>query len=62
MHWGREGAWGSEHMVDGQWFAGEMHVVFWNSEKYPKFEDAIQNSDGLTVLAVLVKVSKAYAN
>lgn len=60
MHWGKDGSVGSEHLIDGKSFAGEIHFVNWNNKKYLKDSDAIFSSchDGLIVLGVLVKVGK----
>ncbi|XP_028849671.1 carbonic anhydrase 6 isoform X1 [Denticeps clupeoides] len=53
LHWG---GWdleasGSEHTVDGIRYMAELHVVHYNSDKYPTFEDAKDKPDGLAVLA-----------
>ncbi|CAF0990008.1 unnamed protein product [Brachionus calyciflorus] len=56
MHWGLNEATGSEHLVDGSSFAGEIHFVYWNCEKYKSFEEAAKSSthDGLAVFGVFV--------
>ncbi|XP_056305348.1 neuronal pentraxin-1 isoform X1 [Danio aesculapii] len=53
LHWG---GWdleasGSEHTMDGIRYMAELHVVHYNSEKYPSFEEAKNKPDGLAVLA-----------
>ncbi|XP_029447449.1 carbonic anhydrase 13-like isoform X2 [Rhinatrema bivittatum] len=58
FHWGPTDDHGSEHTVDGQKFAAELHVVHWNAGKYPSFVDAAQQPDGLAVVGVLVKVGE----
>ncbi|XP_075993937.1 carbonic anhydrase 12 [Genypterus blacodes] len=57
FHWGSSG-WpeGSEHMVNSKRYAAEMHVVHFNSDKYPNISMAVDKSDGLAVLAVLIEV------
>ncbi|PNF19325.1 hypothetical protein B7P43_G07303 [Cryptotermes secundus] len=57
-HWGFSSDKGSEHTVDGQSFAGELHLVHWNSSKYRSCGEAAGYPDGLAVLGVLLKVGK----
>uniref|UniRef100_A0A3B3XB07 Carbonic anhydrase n=1 Tax=Poecilia mexicana TaxID=48701 RepID=A0A3B3XB07_9TELE len=56
FHWGSSN-WptGSEHLVDSKKFAAELHIVHYNSDKYPDINTAIDKSDGLAVLGVLIK-------
>uniref|UniRef100_A0A8C3TG40 Carbonic anhydrase n=1 Tax=Chelydra serpentina TaxID=8475 RepID=A0A8C3TG40_CHESE len=56
LHWGnRNKPEGSEHTVSGRHFAAELHIVHYNSDKYPDVTAAIDKSDGLAVLAVLIE-------
>ena len=57
-HWGCSDNKGSEHTVDGQCYAGELHLVHWNSTKYPTFAEAARHPDGLAVLGVFLKVRR----
>ncbi|KDR09625.1 Carbonic anhydrase, partial [Zootermopsis nevadensis] len=57
-HWGFQSDKGSEHTVDGQPFAGELHLVHWNKNKYANCGEAAAFADGLAVLGVLLKVGK----
>ncbi|XP_033226987.1 carbonic anhydrase 2 isoform X1 [Belonocnema kinseyi] len=59
-HWGCSDSRGSEHTVDGQAFAGELHLVHWNTTKYRTFVDAAKAPDGLAVLGVFLKVGKPH--
>ncbi|XP_029665078.1 carbonic anhydrase 2 isoform X2 [Formica exsecta] len=59
-HWGCSDSRGSEHTVDGQAFAGELHLVHWNTSKYKTFGEAAKASDGLAVLGVFLKVGKTH--
>ena len=59
-HWGCSDSRGSEHTVDGQAFAGELHLVHWNTTKYNTFAEAAKASDGLAVLGVFLKVGKTH--
>lgn len=59
FHWGsssRPG--GSEHTVNSKQYAAEMHVVHFNSDKYPNMSMAVDKSDGLAVLGVLIEVGE----
>ncbi|KAL3275450.1 hypothetical protein HHI36_020210 [Cryptolaemus montrouzieri] len=54
-HWGETDDQGSEHTIDGKTFAGELHLVHWNSSKYPTFEEAAKHHDGFCVLGLFLK-------
>ncbi|TSM52284.1 Carbonic anhydrase 12 [Bagarius yarrelli] len=55
FHWGSTNTpTGSEHTINGKQFAAEMHVVHFNSAKYPNISTALDKSDGLAVLGVLL--------
>ncbi|KAK0399695.1 hypothetical protein QR680_003164 [Steinernema hermaphroditum] len=56
-HWGGTRKCGSEHLLEGRQFGGELHCVFWN-RKYGSFEKATRNSDGCTVLAIFLAEGK----
>uniref|UniRef100_A0A8C7BG43 Carbonic anhydrase n=1 Tax=Neovison vison TaxID=452646 RepID=A0A8C7BG43_NEOVI len=57
LHWGSADDHGSEHVVDGVRYAAELHVVHWNSDKYPSFVEAAHETDGLAVLGVFLQGS-----
>ncbi|XP_055489644.1 carbonic anhydrase 13-like [Leucoraja erinacea] len=57
LHWGAHDGQGSEHVVDGEAFSAELHLVHWNADKYESFEVAAQAPDGLAVIGVFLKVS-----
>ncbi|KAL5280001.1 CA2 family protein [Megaselia abdita] len=54
-HWGCSDGQGSEHTVDGLSYSGELHLVHWNTTKYPSFGEAAKHPDGLAVLGVFFK-------
>lgn len=58
MHWGALDNEGSEHTVDGQSYAGELHLVHWNCDKYESFGEAASKPDGLAVLGVFLRVGE----
>ncbi|XP_042352686.1 carbonic anhydrase 12 [Plectropomus leopardus] len=59
FHWGSSSRpAGSEHMVNSKQYAAEMHVVHYNSDRYPNMSMAVDKSDGLAVLGVLIEVGE----
>jgi len=56
FHWGETNADGSEHLVNGQAYPGEVHFVHWNT-KYASFGEAASMPDGLVVLGFFLKIS-----
>ncbi|XP_049304909.1 carbonic anhydrase [Bactrocera dorsalis] len=56
-HWGCTDDKGSEHTVDGVSYAGELHLVHWNTTKYESFAKAASAPDGLAVLGVFFEAS-----
>uniref|UniRef100_A0A673YR18 carbonic anhydrase n=1 Tax=Salmo trutta TaxID=8032 RepID=A0A673YR18_SALTR len=55
FHWGSEHLpVGSEHTINGR----TMHMVLFNSDKYPNISVAADKSDGLAVLGVLIEVGE----
>ncbi|XP_004643148.1 carbonic anhydrase 1 isoform X1 [Octodon degus] len=59
FHWGSTDEYGSEHLVDGDKYAAELHIVHWNSAKYSSVADAISKPDGIAIIGVLMKVGQA---
>ncbi|ELR49900.1 Carbonic anhydrase 2, partial [Bos mutus] len=58
FHWGSSDDQGSEHTVDRNKYAAELHLVHWNT-KYGDFGTAAQQPDGLAVVGVFLKVGDA---
>lgn len=58
LHWGAADDHGSEHVVDGVKYPAELHVVHWNSDKYPSFVEAAHEPDGLAVLGVFLEIGE----
>ncbi|ESO01624.1 hypothetical protein HELRODRAFT_185695 [Helobdella robusta] len=58
FHWGMNNNMGSEHMVDGRYFAAELHIVHWNCELYSSIEEAVKSANGLAVLGAFIKPGK----
>ncbi|OWA50610.1 putative Carbonic anhydrase 2 [Hypsibius exemplaris] len=57
-HWGESDIEGSEHYLDGLRFAGEMHFVHWNENKYANASQAINHEDGICVIGVFFKLGQ----
>lgn len=55
LHWGSDDFHGSEHTINGQTFAAELHLVHWNCTKYSSFAEAVSKPDGLAVLGVMIQ-------
>ncbi|KAK2847472.1 hypothetical protein Q5P01_010471 [Channa striata] len=49
LHWGKEGGPGSEHMIDGEQFPMEMHIVHIKDE-YDTLSQAVGDPSGVAVL------------
>ncbi|XP_034099610.1 carbonic anhydrase [Drosophila sulfurigaster albostrigata] len=60
-HWGCQDSKGSEHTVDGVSYAGELHLVHWNTTKYKSFGEAAAAPDGLAVLGVFLQPGDHHA-
>ncbi|XP_069710421.1 carbonic anhydrase 3-like isoform X1 [Phaenicophaeus curvirostris] len=57
FHWGSSDDHGSEHVVNGVRYAGELHLLHWNP-KYSNYLDAVRRIDGIAVLAIFLQVGK----
>ena len=55
-HWGKESTRGSEHTLNGESFAAELHLVHWNRSKYSSPGEACEKPDGLAVLGRFLKI------
>ncbi|XP_029378099.1 carbonic anhydrase 12 isoform X2 [Echeneis naucrates] len=59
FHWGSASRpAGSEHLVNSKQSAAEMHIVHFNSDRYPNIASAVDKSDGLAVLGVLIDIGE----
>ncbi|XP_029447461.1 carbonic anhydrase 3-like [Rhinatrema bivittatum] len=58
FHWGSSDDHGSEHVVDGEKYAAELHLVHWN-KLYGSYNEAVKHPDGVAILAIFVKIGKA---
>ncbi|XP_032817236.1 carbonic anhydrase-related protein 10-like isoform X2 [Petromyzon marinus] len=58
LHFGSKDGQGSEHMLNGQAFAGEVQLIHYNHELYTNVSDAARNPAGLTIVTIFMKVSE----
>lgn len=59
LHWGQKGSLeGSEHQIDSEATAAELHVVHYDSESYGSLGEAAQKPQGLAVLGILIEVGE----
>ncbi|XP_066434595.1 carbonic anhydrase 13-like isoform X2 [Eleutherodactylus coqui] len=58
FHWGASDKDGSEHVIDGLEYPAELHIVHWNAQKYPTFDEALEHPDGVAVIGVLLKIGE----
>lgn len=56
FHWGKETHQGSEHQIDSQQYAAEMHIIHYN-DKYDNVSEAIDKDDGLLVWGHFLQVT-----
>ncbi|KAL7672069.1 hypothetical protein ACOME3_006966 [Neoechinorhynchus agilis] len=63
MHWGPDNQTGSEHVMDGKVYPAEIHIVFYNADKYTDFKKASQSMsfDGLVIFCIFVKEGQTSA-
>ncbi|XP_073423217.1 carbonic anhydrase 14 [Dendrobates tinctorius] len=56
LHWGNtSNPEGSEHQLDGKMSLAELHIVHYNSDKFPNINEAKDKPNGLAVLGVLIE-------
>ncbi|XP_015238622.1 PREDICTED: carbonic anhydrase 4-like [Cyprinodon variegatus] len=58
LHWGKEGKPGSEHLIDGEQFPMEMHIVH-IKEKYDSLSQAAKDRTGVAVLGFMFQESES---
>lgn len=59
LHWGQKGSLeGSEHQINSEATAAELHVVHYDSESYSSLSEAAQKPQGLAVLGILIEVGE----
>lgn len=61
VHWGNRTVKGSEHVINGRRYDGEIHIVHKNV-KYSTVSEATQYTDGLAVLGIMFEISRVSKN
>ncbi|XP_049621937.1 carbonic anhydrase 14 [Suncus etruscus] len=63
LHWGQKGTLrGSEHHVDGEATAAELHIVHYDADSYSSLGEAANKPQGLAVLGILIEVGDDVPN
>ncbi|XP_074119469.1 carbonic anhydrase 14 isoform X2 [Sminthopsis crassicaudata] len=59
LHWGRKGQpGGSEHQVNSEATAAELHIVHYDADSFNNLNEAAQKPQGLAVLGILIEVGE----
>ncbi|XP_073821664.1 carbonic anhydrase 2-like [Musca autumnalis] len=58
FHWGSNDSLGSEHVINGQRYAAEVHAVHYNT-RYGSLEEALNYGDGVAVLTTFYQANAA---
>uniref|UniRef100_A0A8C2FVR5 Carbonic anhydrase Xb n=1 Tax=Cyprinus carpio TaxID=7962 RepID=A0A8C2FVR5_CYPCA len=58
LHFGAEDSRGSEHLLNGQAFPGEVQLIHYNQDLYLNYSDAVRSPNGIAVVSIFMKVSK----
>ncbi|KAL9952858.1 hypothetical protein ACROYT_G040178 [Oculina patagonica] len=56
FHFGCENSRGSEHTINDEHYAAQLHLVFYN-KKYKSFSNSVDKPDGLAVLGILISAT-----
>ncbi|XP_020011359.1 carbonic anhydrase 14 isoform X2 [Castor canadensis] len=59
LHWGQKGTpVGSEHQINSEATAAELHIVHYDSDSYSNLSEAAQKPQGLAVLGILIEMGE----
>ncbi|XP_047581983.1 carbonic anhydrase 14 isoform X2 [Lutra lutra] len=59
LHWGKTGSLGgSEHQINSEATAAELHIVHYDSDSYESLSEAAPKPQGLAVLGILIEVGE----
>ncbi|XP_017516553.1 carbonic anhydrase 14 isoform X4 [Manis javanica] len=59
LHWGEKGSpGGSEHQINSEATAAELHIVHYDSDSYESLSEAAKRPQGLAVLGILIEVGE----
>ncbi|MGH0132727.1 UNVERIFIED_CONTAM: hypothetical protein FKN15_050295 [Acipenser sinensis] len=59
LHFGSEDGQGSEHLLNGQAFSGEVQLIHYNHELYINVTEAAKSPNGLVIVSIFMKVSES---
>ncbi|XP_077481275.1 carbonic anhydrase-related protein 10-like isoform X3 [Stigmatopora argus] len=62
LHFGSEDNQGSEHLLNGQAFSGEVQLIHYNHELYTNYTEAARSPNGLVIVAIFMKISESSNN
>ncbi|XP_012892689.1 PREDICTED: carbonic anhydrase 14-like, partial [Dipodomys ordii] len=59
LHWGQKGLpGGSEHQINSEATAAELHIVHYDSDSFGSLSEAAQKPQGLAVLGILIEMGE----
>uniref|UniRef100_A0A4W4E0A9 Alpha-carbonic anhydrase domain-containing protein n=1 Tax=Electrophorus electricus TaxID=8005 RepID=A0A4W4E0A9_ELEEL len=58
LHFGAEDSQGSEHLLNGQAFPGEVQLIHYNQDLYFNYSDAARRPNGIAVISIFLKISE----
>ncbi|XP_028254694.1 carbonic anhydrase-related protein 10-like isoform X1 [Parambassis ranga] len=58
LHFGSEDSQGSEHLLNGQGFPGEVQLIHYNQDLYANYSEAVRNPHGIAVVSIFIKLSE----
>uniref|UniRef100_A0A674E4Q6 Carbonic anhydrase Xa n=1 Tax=Salmo trutta TaxID=8032 RepID=A0A674E4Q6_SALTR len=58
LHFGSEDGQGSEHLLNGQAFSGEVQLIHYNHELYTNYTEAAKSPNGLVIVSIFMKIAE----
>ncbi|XP_028989740.1 carbonic anhydrase-related protein 10a isoform X1 [Betta splendens] len=58
LHFGSEDGQGSEHLLNGQAFSGEVQLIHYNHELYTNYTEAVKSPNGLVIVSIFMKIAE----
>ncbi|XP_063327211.1 carbonic anhydrase-related protein 10-like isoform X2 [Pelmatolapia mariae] len=58
VHFGSEDSQGSEHLLNGQGFPGEVQLIHYNQDLYANYSEAAKSPHGIAVVSIFIKLSE----
>ncbi|KAK5913433.1 hypothetical protein CgunFtcFv8_007966 [Champsocephalus gunnari] len=58
LHFGSEDSQGSEHLLNGQGFPGEVQLIHYNQDLYANYTEAAKSPHGIAVVSIFIKLSE----